>query len=132
MPYLRLYSPQQEIPIARKEVIARKLIDITLRSFRLRAQDRNQITIQFVRPPGSNPCHMLEVWGHDLTQEKKQAFSVEAAAMLSYWERPHRLDLLGVLLRRRAKASHRLAFQFIELSPAVADPFVADAQRRAA
>ena len=49
MPYLRVYS--QAVPIEQKRVIAEKLIEITLRTFHLRAQERNRITIQFQAIP---------------------------------------------------------------------------------
>src|ERR1039457_396983 len=93
MPYLRLYS--RDVPIKQKRVIAQKLIEVTLRSFHLRPEERNRITIQFIPPPqmsgvdGPQPAiprgrdFMLEVMAHHLTEAKKRAFGNEVAAMLA-------------------------------------------------
>jgi hypothetical protein len=142
MPYLRMYS--QHLPIEQKRVIAQKLIEITLRSFHLRPEDRNRITIQFISqpqvsegdplppviPPDGNV--MLEVLGHDLTEEKKSAFTEEAAAMLADVVPPKPTSLIARLLRAKADTRRLIALQFHELSLGVGDPFVGEPQRRAA
>ena len=86
MPYLRLYC--SEIPIAQKRVIARKLIDITLRTFALRREDRARMIVQFQELWKVNRTHesqpvsqqddcILEVNADGLTDEKKKAFAEE-------------------------------------------------------
>ena len=92
MPYLRLYA--RDLPIEQKRVIAQKLIEITLWTFELGANQRYQTSIQFITrlvsgvdglgaaiPHGAD--FTLEVIGHNLTEEKKRAFAEEAAAMLT-------------------------------------------------
>ena len=139
MPYLRLYS--RHLPIEQKRVIAEKLIEITLRSFRLRAAERYQTSIQFITLPqvcvvdGIQPSiprdadFILEVLGHSLTEDKKRAFAEEATAMLTHlvpvkpWSRIARVFGINV------DKPQQLALQFHELSPAISDPFVVYSER---
>jgi hypothetical protein len=141
MPYLRLYA--RELPIEQKRVIAQKLIEITLRTFKLRANQRYQTSIQFITrqvsgvdgllaavPRGAD--FTLEVIGHNLTEEKKKAFAEEANAMLTPMA-PVRLgSRIARLLGIKANSRRQIALQFKELSPAVSDPFVVDSQQVAA
>jgi len=142
MPYLRLYA--RGLPIEQKRFIAQKLIEITLRTFKLHANQRYQTSVQFIStshtsgggglPEGTprGADFTLEVIGHDLTEEKKRAFAEEAAAVLAPMA-PVRLGRRIVrLLRIRAKSPQQIALQFNELSPAVSDPFVLDSQPWAA
>ena len=142
MPYLRLYA--EYLPVEQRRVIAQKLIEITLRTFRLRADQRYRTTVQFITQPrlcevdGSRPTtpgdagFTLEVLGHNLTEEKKRAFAQEATAMLTHflpiklWGRI--VHLLGV----KVDEPRQIAFRFNELSPATTDPFMLDPQQRAA
>lgn len=142
MPYLRLYS--RDVPIDQKRVIAQTLIEITLRTLQLRTEERNRITIQFIRQPqpwtveglkpliARDPDATLEVMAHDLTEGKKRAFAEEARATLAHLvpvkPRGRIASLLGILTRRPC----HVALQFNELSPAISDPFVFDAEPRAA
>jgi hypothetical protein len=142
MPYLRLYS--RDVPIDQKRVIAQKLIEITLRTLHLRREERNRITIQFISLPqpwtveGLKPLiardadATLEVMAHDLTEGKKKAFAEEARATLAHLvpvkPRGRIASLLGILTRR----PRHVALQFNELSPAISDPFVFDAEPTAA
>lgn len=142
MPYLRMYS--QHLPIEQKRVIAQKLIEITLRSFHLCAEDRKRITIQFISqpqlsggdsfppaiPPDGNV--VLEVLAYDLTEEKKCAFTEEAAAMISDVVPPKPTSLIARLLRAKAGTLRQIALQFHELNLGVGDSFVREPQRRAA
>lgn len=142
MPYLRLYA--RDLPIQQKRDIAQKLIEITLRTFKLRANQRYQTSVQFITvshgsgvgvqqaviPRGAD--FALEVIGHNLTEEKKRAFAEEAAAMLAPMV-PKRLGPRIVRLLGIKATSHRqIALQFNELSPAVSDPFVLDGRHWAA
>ncbi len=134
MPYLRLYSP--EIPVDRKVPIAQKLIEITLQTFHLRAEERNRITIQFISlskgdspnrvqasiPPGADV--MFEVMGHDLTETRKREFAEEATAVLTHLMPLKSRSRIARLLGIKAHATRKIAFQFAELSPAVSEPFV--------
>ena len=142
MPYLRLYT--RDLPIEQKRVIAQKLIEITLRTFKLHANQRYQTSVQFIStshtsgggglPEGTprGADFTLEVMGHDLTEEKKRAFAEEAAAVLAPMA-PVRLGRRIVrLLGIRAKWPQQIALQFNELSSAVSDPFVLDSQPWAA
>jgi hypothetical protein len=142
MPYLRVYA--RKLPIEQKRVIAQELIEITLRTFKLRANQRYQTSIQFVtQPQGSGIDGLraaiprgadftLEVIGRNLTEEKKTAFAEEAVALLTPMA-PVRLgSRIARLLGIKAKPPRQIALQFNELSPAVSDPFVVDPQCRAA
>lgn len=142
MPYLRLYT--RDLPIEQKRVIAQKLIEITLRTFQLRAEQRYRTSIQFItlpqvcgadEPQAAIPRDAdltLEVLGHDLTEEKKRAFAEEAAAMLAHVAPMKPRNRIARLLGMTADSSQQVALQFNELSSAVSDPFVADLPRRAA
>jgi hypothetical protein len=123
MPYLRIYS--RAVPIEQKRIIAEKLIEITLRTFHLRAQERNRITIQFQAiPRGSD--FTLEVIGHDLTDEKRKAFAEEASHMLTGLVPLKPRSRIARLLGIKWDAPRQVVLQFDELSPAISDPFVAD------
>ena len=142
MPYLRLYT--RDLPIEQKRVIAQKLIEITLRTFQLRAEQRYRTSIQFITLPqvcGADEPQAaisrgadltLEVLGHDLTEEKKRAFTEAAAAMLAHVAPTKPRNRIARLLGMTADSPQQVALQFNELSSAVSDPFVADSQRRAA
>ena len=142
MPYLRLYA--RGLPVEQKRVIAQKLIEITLRTFQLRADQRYQTSIQFItlpQPSGVDEAQAesprvgdftLEVIGHDLTEEKKRAFAEEAAAMLAHVAPMKPRNRIARAVGIKAKKSRRICLQFNELSPAVSDPFVVDSQQHAA
>ena len=140
MPYLRLYS--SGVPIDQKRVIAQKLIEITLRAFHLRTEERNRITIQFIPLPqpwidGLKPLiardadATLEVMAHDLTEGKSMAFAEAARAACP----PAPVKPRGRIARWlgiQARRPRQVALQFNELSPAISDPFVVDAEPRVA
>jgi hypothetical protein len=141
MPYLRLYA--RELPIEQKRVIAQTLIEITLRTFKLHANERYQTSIQFITrkvsgvdalraaiPRGAD--FTLEVVGHNLTEEKKRAFAEEAAAILTPMVPRRPGSRIARLLGIKAKSPQQIALQFNELSPAISDPFVVDSQECAA
>jgi hypothetical protein len=142
MPYLRLYA--RDLPIQEKRLIAQQLIEITLRAFKLRANQRYQTSVQFITtshasevdglqgtiPRGAD--FTLEVIGHNLTEEKKRAFSEEADALLTPLARRRLGYRIAGLLGIRAKSLQPVAVQFNELNPAVSDPFVLHPQPRAA
>ncbi len=141
MPYLRLYA--QELPIEQKRVIAQRLIEITLRAFKLHANQRYQTSIQFITRQGSGVGGLrsliprgayftLEVIAHNLTEEKKWAFAEEATAMLTPMASVRLGTRIARLLGLMANSSRQIALQFNELSPAISDPFVVDWQERAA
>jgi hypothetical protein len=133
MPYLRLYSP--DLSIDQKRVLAQKLIEITMRTFHLRADERCRTSIQFITLP--HVCGvgglqtetprsadvMLEVMGHDLTEEKKRAFAKEAAVVLTHLVTVKPWSRIARLLGIEAGAPQ---LQFSELSPAISDPFLLD------
>ena len=140
MPYLRLYA--RDLPIEQKRAIAQKLIQITLRTFHLRPDQRYRTSIQFITRSqavnGPKPAiprgadFTLEVMGHNLTEEKKRAFAEEAVAMLTPLVP---MKLRGRIARRlgiKTDATRQIALQFNDLNPAISDPFVVDPQRRAA
>ena len=129
MPYVRVYS--QAVPIEQKRVIREKLIEITLRTFHLRAQERDRITIQFQAiPRGSD--FTLEVIGHDLTEEKRKAFAEEASAMLTRLVPVKPRSRIARLLGITWNAPRQVVLEFDDLNPAISDPFVADPERRIA
>jgi hypothetical protein len=136
MPYLRVRS--QALPIDQKRVMAQKLIEITLHAFHLRAEERNQITIQFISQEpacGSDvkdADFMLEVIGHGLTEEKKAAFTEETAGMITDVLPVKPKGLIARLLGAKPKTHRQIALQFHELSPAISDPFVVHPLRHAA
>jgi hypothetical protein len=126
MPYLRIYSP--EVPLPQKRLIAQKLIEITLRAFQLRSEDRHRISIQFIpvtRFPvvaGLKPAvpheagFLLEVNDHGLTEAKKRAFAEEAKPMLTEElvakARSRFARLLGIM----PHISQQVALQFNEFN----------------
>jgi len=142
MPYLRLYA--QHLPTEQRRVIAQKLIEITLRTFQLHADQRYQTSIQFITLPQLSGIDelqaavpregdfTLEVIGHNLTEEKKRAFSEEAAAMLAHAAPMKPGNRIARLLGIKAKRPQQICLQFNELSPAISDPFVVDSQQCAA
>ena len=141
MPYLRLYT--RELPIEQKRAIAQELIEITLRTFKLRADQRYQTSIQFVTQPqvsGVSPeveiprgtDFILEVSGHNLTEERKRAFTREAATILRHVAPVTLWSRIAHVLRTRANSSRQIALQFNELSPATSDPFIVHSQPWAA
>ena len=142
MPYLRVYA--QGLPAEQKRVIAQKLIEITLRTFKLHAAQRYQTSIQFITlPPLSGvdepPAAIaregdftLEVIGHNLTEDKKRAFAKEAAAMLAHVVPMKPRNRFARVLGIKTKQSQQICLQFNELSPAVSDPFIMDSQHCAA
>src|SRR5450755_2447692 len=140
MPYLRLYA--RDLPIEQKRVIAQKLIEITLRTFHLRADQRYRTSIQFITRSqavnGPKPAiprgadFALEVMGHNLTEEKKRAFAKEAVALLTPLAPVKLRKRIARLLGINAASARQIALQFSELSPAISDPFVVDQQQRAA
>lgn len=141
MPYLRLQSPY--LPIERKRAVTQKLIEITLRAFHLRPEERHSITVQFISPPeasdidGHRPLFpratdfVLEVIAHHLTDAKKRAFREEVINTL-----PPLLQTKAArfasLLRMRLDPRRLVTLQFAELSPDIGDPFTEEIERRAA
>lgn len=142
MPYLRLYA--RDLPTEQRRVIAQKLIEITLRTFQLRADQRYQTSIQFITQPQlsvvDEPQAAVpregeftpEVLGHNLTKGKKRAFAEEAAAMLAHVAPMKPRNRIARLLGIKAKPAQQICFQFNELNPAISDPFLVDPQPRAA
>jgi hypothetical protein len=142
MPYLRLYS--RHVQIEQKSTIAQNLIEVTLRTFHLRPEDRNRITVQFIPPPqvsgvdGSQPAiprgadFTLEVMAHHLTEAKKKAFAEEAATVLAHLLPTKAGSRIARLLGIKPEPPRQVALQFDELSPAISDPFVMDPEPRAA
>lgn len=118
--------------------MAQKLIEITLHAFHLRAEERNQITIQFISQAQADGNDLedadftLEVIGHDLTEEKKAAFTEETAGMITHLTPLKPRGMLARLLGVKADTHRQIALQFHELSPAISDPFVVDPLSRAA
>ena len=142
MPYLRLYS--RDLPLGQKRVIAQKLIEITLRTFHLRADQRYRTSVQFITLPQGSAVDdiqlsipgdvdfTLEVLGHSLTEEKKRAFAKEAPAMLNHLVPVKPWKRIASLLGIKADTRKQIALQFHELSPAISDPFVVHSKRRVA
>ena len=142
MPYLRLHLP--EVPVEQKRVIAQKLIEVTMHAFRLRPEERCQVSIEFISEPKSNATSriwrssprdadcVLEVMGHDLTEEKKKAFAEETSAVLTRLlpskSKMHVARLFGM----KPDVPRQIAFQFGELSPAISEPFVVHSSSQAA
>ena len=141
MPYLRLYSP--DLLIEQKRAITQELIDITLRTFRLRPEERHSITVQFIplpetseidKPQLSIPCDtdfVLEVIAHHLTDATERAFREEAATLLPPLL-PTKAGRIARLLGFKPDPRRQVALQFAELSPAISDPFTEDSEPRAA
>jgi hypothetical protein len=127
MPYLRVYCP--DVPLAQKRLIAQKLIEITLRTFHLRAEDRRRITIQFVplpqlyavpglqAPISPGVDSTLEVNDHNLTEEKKKAFAEEARPMLASSLPAKPGSLIARLLGIKPDIARQVALQFNDLTP---------------
>ncbi len=140
MPYLRLYA--RDLPIEQKRFIAQKLIEITLRTFHLRSDQRYRTSIQFITRSqtvnGPKPAiprgadFTLEVMGHNLTVEKKGAFAEEAVAMLTPLVPVKLRGRIARMLGIKANSRQKICLQFNDLSPAVSDPFIVDSQRLAA
>jgi hypothetical protein len=133
MPYIRFYS--QELPIEQRGLVAQKLIEITLRAFRLRANDRYQTSVQFITLPRvlgvvgrlatpHNADFTLEVLGHRLSEEKKKAFAKEARAMLGHFPSAGLWERIASVFGIKVHKPKQVALQFHELSPAISDPYV--------
>jgi phenylpyruvate tautomerase PptA (4-oxalocrotonate tautomerase family) len=134
MPYLRLHLP--EVPLEQKRVIAQKVIEITMRAFGLRPQERYQVSVEFISERQSSMADsfhhesqreancLFEVIGHDLTEKKKRAFAEETSAFLTPLLPANWKMRLARLLGVKPNESRQIAFQFGELSPAVSEPFV--------
>ncbi len=129
MPYLRLYS--RDVPLDEKRELAQKLISITLRAFHLRPEERDQITVQFVRRPPKWALHaappgrvcefsevLLEVANRDLTVEKVTAFVEEAEPVLRQSKAVKGKGPIARLLRLGADPSAQVAFQFDQMDSA--------------
>ena len=144
MPYLRLYSRDRDLTVEQKRLVAQKLIEITLRTFHLRPEECNRITIQFIPPPQQSAVDgsqlaiprgadfTLEVMAHHLTEAKKRAFAEEAAGMLPQVLPTRASSRVARLLGIKADPFRQIAFQFDELSPAISDPYLVDLEQRAA
>jgi hypothetical protein len=123
--------PCSRRPIEQERVIAQELIEITLRTFKLRANQRYQTSIQFITQPqvsGVDGVQVaiprgadftLEVIGHNLTDEEKTAFAEEAAALLTPMAPLRVGSRIARLLGIKAKSPRQIALQFNELSPAI-------------
>jgi phenylpyruvate tautomerase PptA (4-oxalocrotonate tautomerase family) len=121
LPYLRLYC--SELPIAQKRVIARKLIDITLRTFALRREDRGRMIVQFEGIWKANKANewqsvsqkddcILEVNAEGLTAEKKKAFAEEVTPMLARSLQREPESRLARFLGFKAEPTRQIAIQF--------------------
>lgn len=136
MPYLLVRS--QALPIDQKRIVAQKLIEITLHAFHLRAEERSQITIQFISQalaPSNDlggATFTVEVIGHGLTDEKKAAFTEETSGMIAHLMPLKPKGLLARLLGSKANAQRQVALQFHELSATTSRPYAADRFGRAA
>jgi len=125
MPYIRLYS--REVSLGEKRLLAEKLISITLRALRLRPEERDQITIQFVPRdwspaafdsllPLNEATAVLEVSDHNLTVQKITAFVEAAAPMLSQSAAVKPPGRIARMLRKEADPARQIAFQFNDTS----------------
>lgn len=127
MPYLRLYS--LDVPLAQKRLLAQKLIEITLRAFRLPAEDRHRINVQFISLPIRHTAAsrhpviprdancFLEVNDLGLTEENKRSFADEVMPMLTKELAEKTTSRFVRLIRFRADTSRQVALQFTELNP---------------
>ena len=131
MPYIRVYLPK--VSIDQKRSIARKLIEITLRTFHLRPQDRYSISVEFIsmiraRRLGLSSTDstdlMLEVMGHELTEGTKRSFAKEAGGMLNQFLYSKSKSPFARLLGIKPEPPPKIAFQFAELNPAISEPYV--------
>jgi len=141
MPYLRVYS--RGLTIEQKRTIAQRLMDVTLHTFQLRPEQRNQMTIQFVTESqldrlGGHALipreadFKLEVISHDLTESRKRAFGEEAVSTFAQLEQPTPWERIARMFGVGSASAGRVIFQFNELSPAVSEPFVVNQDRMAA
>ena len=142
MPYVRLYLP--EVSTEQKRCIAHKLIEITVRTFHLRNDERCRVSIEFislvqqrgtdcVRPSSRGDADfMVEVMGHDLTDEKKRGFAEEATATLAEFLPLKSKGRIARLLGIKLDIPCQIALQFRELSPAISEPFVVHPTSQAA
>lgn len=142
MPYLRLHVP--ELSIEQKRLIAQRLIEITLRTFHLPPKERSSVSIQFVSLPpvgAANPVWpstqrdsdcVLEVMGHDLTEETKRAFAAEAVAMLDQFLPLRLKNRIARLFVIKPKFPRQIGFQFRDLGAAISEPFVVHPHSRVA
>lgn len=121
MPYLRLYC--SKIPVAQKREIARNLIDITLKTFGLRREDRGRMTVQFQELWKANRANesqsvsqgddcILEVNADSLTDEKKKAFAEEVTPMLGRSLHRTPESRLARFLGFKAEPTRQIAIQF--------------------
>jgi len=132
MPYIRVYVPKASIKQQRS--MAQTLIEITLRTFHLRPENRYRISVEFISrfracttnglSTAPRPDLMVEVIGHDLTEGTKRAFAEEAAAMLAEFMRSNSRNPVARLLGITPETPPKIAFQFGELNPAISEPFV--------
>ncbi len=133
MPFLRVHS--EALALEQKRIMAQKLIEITLRAFHLRAEERRNINILFVSQlPASDLNHAdltLEVLGHDLTDEKKASFTRETEGMLTHLTPSKPKGLIERFLGAKADPQRQIALQFHEL-PLASDSRAAHPQQRAA
>lgn len=126
MPYIRLYS--RKVSLAEKRMLAEKLMSITLSALQLSAEERHQITIQFM-PPKFTPrpvdssfrvqeaSAVLEVSDHDLTVRKINDFVEAATPVLSESRAVRRSGRIARMLGVAPDPSRQIAFQFNELRP---------------
>jgi hypothetical protein len=117
MPYLRLYLP--EISITRKRQLAQKLIKTTLRTFQLRASDRDQITIQFLPEARAQKCARcrVEVAGHDLAPANKQAFAQDVTPVLLRSLQLDGKSRLAAMVGIKTERPPQVDVSFLELPP---------------
>ena len=144
MPYLRLYC--SEIPVAQKREIARNLIDITLKTFALRREDRRRMIVQFQELWKANRANesqsvsqkddcILEVNADGLTDEKKKAFAEEVTPMLGRSLHRAPESRLARFFGFKAEPTRQIAIQFNDLGLAERvrrEPAVTVFDRRAA
>lgn len=134
MPYIRVYLPKASVEDRR--FIAQRFIDVTLRTFHLRAEERHRISVEFV---SSSPARwadylmhtteeredfMVEVMAHELSEERERAFSNAAAAVLDELLTFRWQSRIARLFGIKTHTPPKIAFRFGELNPAVSEPFV--------
>jgi hypothetical protein len=143
MPFIRLYS--RDVPLDEKRLLAQNLISITLRTFDLRPEERDQITIQFLPRASQNstgkrsakPSEVtLEISDHDLRVEKITAFVREATPLLKQSKAVRGQSPIARWLGIRPDESRQVAFQFNEMESSsrsrIDEPFADVPQRKAA
>jgi hypothetical protein len=135
MPYIRLYS--REVPLAKKRILAEKLITIALGAFRLCPEDRHQITVQFM-PQSMSPARfdqlfrrgeksaVLEVSDHELTVEKITAFVEAATPLLSQSVAIRHGGPIARMLGWDTDPARQVAFQFNDTGPVAASASALD------